>query len=352
MEAKNRTYIVLWTTGRCNLRCRYCYAYGDRLQQDMDFAVARKALDYFKDTPLKIQFTGGEPLLNFELIRQVYDYAKSQGYDCVFQLQTNGTLIDADIAAEIKAMGISTGVSLDGPFDVNEISRGGTKQALRGIQSLGRSGVIVNLNSTVTAQNVTRLPELMDFAVYLGNVAGIGLDLVRFSGRAGEKDSMVAKPEAEELIEAIHALYAKSRFFAETTGVKIGVRPIEEAKKRLMGNLSNRYYCYASCGKSYVILPNGDVYPCGSLKDQKAYYMGNVKKGKLKTISLPSLPESEKCMACDYRKYCPGACPSRIITNGYDAINDHLDCVMRKTAFSLAAAEIEGKKASKQNTEA
>lgn len=343
MKDKNRTYIVLWTTGRCNLRCRYCYAYGDRLQQDMNFVIARKALDYFKDTPLKIQFTGGEPLLNFELIRQVYGYATSQGYDCVFQLQTNGTLIDAYIAAEIKEMGISTGVSLDGPIDVNEALRGGTKRALQGIQLLGQNGVIVNLNSTVTNQNVKRLPELMDFAVYLGNVAGIGLDLVRFSGRAGERGSMVAKPEEAQLIEAIHALYEKSRFFAQTTGVKIGVRPIEEAKKRLMGSLSNRYYCYASCGKSYVILPDGDVYPCGSLKEREEYFMGNVRQGKIKSLSLPSLPENEKCTACDYRNYCPGACPSRIITNGYDAVSDNLDCAMRKTAFDIAAVEIQGK---------
>ncbi len=339
-KKEDRTYLVLWTTGRCNLRCKYCYAYGEQWQRDMDFAVAQKAVDALKDRPLKIQFTGGEPLLNFKLMRQVYAYAKNQGYDCVFQLQTNGTLIDADIAAEIREMGISTGVSLDGPVDVNEALRGGTKRALQGIQELGKKGVRVNLNSTVTAQNVERLPELMDFAVYLGNVAGIGLDLLRFSGRAGEKESPVEKPGEAQLVKTIYALSEKSRYFHETTGIKIGVRPIEEAKKRLRWKLNNRYYCYASCGKSYVVLPNGDVFPCGTLKDHKEFYMGNIHEGQIKSCSLPSLPKNDSCVACPYHQYCPGACPARVITNWYDTSSDHLDCTMRKTAFAIAAEEI------------
>jgi uncharacterized protein len=307
----------------------------------MAFETAARVLDYFADRPLKIQFAGGEPLLNFDLMRQVVEYAKSREFDAVFQLQTNGTLIDERIAVDIKKMRIRTGVSLDGPFGVNEAVRGGTKLALEGIQNLGRAGVVVNLNATVTAQNVERLPELMELALYLGNVAGIGLDLIRFAGRANDPLNAVQKPGEEQLIQALYALNAKSAYLYRNTGVRIGIRAIEEAKQRLSCSGCGENYCYASCGKSYVILPDGDVYPCGSLIDRVEYYMGNINEGNIKSITLASALKNEGCAKCDYREACPGGCPSRKITNGYEYAEGSLDCVLRKTAFEIVKKEMQ-----------
>jgi uncharacterized protein len=329
----DRVYIVLWTTGRCNLQCKYCYAYSADHQTDMDFSTAKKALDLFGRTPMKIQFAGGEPLMNFDLIRQVYDYIKCQNYNAVLQLQTNGTLIDGKIAAELKKMNIHMGVSLDGSFGVNESLRGGTKLALDGIQNLARAGIVVNLNCVVSAANVERLQELPDLALYLGNVAGIGLDLVRYSGRAS--DAAVRQPEAEQLVQAVWALYEKCEFLHRNTGIRIGIRQIEEARIRLARNGCGGNYCYASCGKSYVILPDGDVYPCGSLKDRKEYYMGNINDGMIKSMALASPTKGEVCAACEYRDACVGGCPARAITNHQTLVTGSLDCVLRKTAFEI-----------------
>lgn len=333
---KERIYIVLWMTGRCNLKCKYCYAWSPNRQQDMNFETAKKALDFFKDLPMKIQFAGGEPLLNYDLICNIYKYVKQQNYDAVFQLQTNGTLIDERIAVGIKKMRIRTGVSLDGPFGVNESLRGGTKLALDGIQSLGQTGVVINLNSTVTAQNVERLPELLELALYLGNVAGIGLDLIRFAGRANDPVNAVQKPGEAQLIRALYALHEKSAYLYRNTGVRIGIRAIEEAKQRLSGAVRGDSYCYASCGKSYVILPDGDVYPCGSLIDKEEYYMGNIIGGNIKAKALASPLKNENCAWCEYREACPGGCPSRMIINGDVFAEGSLDCTLRKTAFEIA----------------
>jgi uncharacterized protein len=335
---KERTYLVLWPTERCNLKCKYCYAYSDGPQGDMAFETAQKALDYFGDTPMKIQFAGGEPILNFELIRQIHRYISSRGYDAVFQLQTNGTLIDERIAADIKKMRIRTGVSLDGPIGVNELLRGGTKLALEGIQNLARAGVTINLNSTVTSQNVERLPELLELALYLGNVNAIGLDLVRFTGRA-ILDSDVHQPEAEQLIRTLWALYEKSENLFRTTGIRIGIRPIEEARTRLACPGCSSHYCYASCGKSYVILPGGDVYPCGSLRGKKEYYMGNILSKKIDRMALAALQKGEACSECAYKDACAGGCPSRAVTNTLQSVDGSLDCVLRRTAFDIVSSE-------------
>lgn len=68
MKEKEVVLIVLWTTGRCNLKCRYCYALPAGQQRDMDFVTAAKVLDYFGQQPMKIQFAGGEPLLNYIIV--------------------------------------------------------------------------------------------------------------------------------------------------------------------------------------------------------------------------------------------------------------------------------------------
>ena len=338
--AGDRNYIVLWPTDRCNLKCRYCYAYSEGRQSDMSFETAKRVLDYFTGEPMKIQFAGGEPLLNIDLIKQIYSYVKTTGNDTIFQLQTNGTLIDSKNAQMIAQMRMRTGVSLDGPVYINEQLRGETHRVLEGIRNLAYAGVKVNLNATVTSMNVDQLPELLELALYSGNISGIGLDLIRFSGRAGLSSNTLQKPSEEQLIKALYALYEKSNYLYESTGIKIGIRSIEEAKQRLKFDSSSGYYCYASCGKSYVILPDGAVYPCGTLAGRQEYFMGNVNDGKIRPLSLPSLPQSEKCRACKYRKHCPGSCPSRQITNGYTTPDDSLDCVLRKTSFELAEAEI------------
>jgi uncharacterized protein len=300
----------------------------------MKFSTAQRALDYFGNRPMKIQFAGGEPLLNFDLICQVYAYVKSRKYDAVLQLQTNGTLIDEKTAVMIKKMQLRTGVSLDGPFGVNEALRGGTKQVLEGVGNLARAGVTVNLNATVTSENVTRLPELMDLALYLGNVSSIGLDLLRYAGRA--RDNVVRPPEPVQLIQALRALAERSDYIYRNAGVRIGIRPIEKAKRHLSGLVQNDYYCYAACGLSYVVLPDGGTYPCGTLAGRKEYFLGNINDGAVGSMALPSIPKGTGCTTCRDATTCFGSCPARAITNGCSNISDSLDCVMRKEAYKLA----------------
>jgi len=94
--------LVLWVTTDCNLRCRYCYANGGDKAEYMDWQVARQALDIMikESRGFKIQFAGGEPLLNMELIEQVVDYTRNM--KVVYQLQTNATLIDAGISRRLN----------------------------------------------------------------------------------------------------------------------------------------------------------------------------------------------------------------------------------------------------------
>ncbi|MFZ7120850.1 MAG: radical SAM protein [Eubacteriaceae bacterium] len=335
---KERISIVLWTTSKCNLKCKYCYASSVKERRGMDFKIANRVLDFFSDYPMKIQFAGGEPMMNYDLICKVYEYVKKSRYDALFQMQTNGTLIDRERAKRIKEMKIAIGVSLDGPPTINEWLRGKTKQAVEGIQVLAKEEIMVNINSVVTSKNVNELPELADFVLYLGNVAGIGLDLLRDAGRMKENACLIKKPTAKELKLALNLLYERCEFLYKHFGKRIFIREIEEAKKRLTHTVASNDYCYASCGRSFVILPNGDIYPCGSLIDDSKYYMGNIMKDtSLKNISL-SKQDAGQCRGCEYFSICPGGCPSRLIINKNIHQEETLDCVLKKTAFEIASA--------------
>ena len=85
--------LILRLTNRCNLACRYCYAACDGLNgdsggSDMTFETARKAIDLFAQPGdrLRIQFTGGEPLLCVDLMAEIFDYVKKAGIQIRFSL--------------------------------------------------------------------------------------------------------------------------------------------------------------------------------------------------------------------------------------------------------------------------
>ena len=76
-------YLILKITNRCNLNCIYCYA-DNKNSKDMDFKTAKNSIDYILSDDadkLKIQFTGGEPLLNFDLIEKVIKYCNKNYND-------------------------------------------------------------------------------------------------------------------------------------------------------------------------------------------------------------------------------------------------------------------------------
>lgn len=334
--SKESVLIVLWTTGRCNLACEYCYAGLTHLKADMDFETAAQTLDLFSDHYMKIQFAGGEPLLNYPLICQVVSYVKEKNYDASFQMQTNGICITPEIAVGLKKMKIALGVSLDGPPEVNEFTRGRTRDVIAGIGCLANEGIKINLNSVVTSHSVTQLPKLVSFAYYLGNVGGIGLDLLRDAGRARDQRAIIKKATPEQIKTALTKMVETAEELYRLTGKKIVIREVHEAKQRLKMTSCNKEYCYASCGRSYVVLPSGDVYPCGSLIENPKYFMGNVVKARpLKNVVIVKA-ESQGCKTCDYYSICPGGCPSRLILNDEKKQDTSLDCVLKKAAFELA----------------
>lgn len=134
LENKIRN-ITLQVTQKCNFRCEYCaYSgiYNNRSHSNkiMTFNIARKAIDFLINhssgsKQINIGFYGGEPLLEFNLIKDCIKYAetKSIGKDLSFNLTTNGSLINHEIVEYFASHNVAMSISIDGPKEIHDKNR-------------------------------------------------------------------------------------------------------------------------------------------------------------------------------------------------------------------------------------
>jgi uncharacterized protein len=199
--------IILEVTERCNLRCNYCIyhskhqSYREFGNKNMSIALAKKAIDFLAsyskcNKEIYIGFYGGEPLINFPLIKQSIKYAKNLFNDqkITFSMTTNATLLTEEIADFLVANEMSIIISLDGPKDIHNQNRvfinqeGSFTSTLKGVENLikayckqkiepnfGFNMVITNAyNQKIYDEiydlfnSIKNLPE--NFAVTLGGV--------------------------------------------------------------------------------------------------------------------------------------------------------------------------------------
>lgn len=167
--------LVLSLTGQCNFACRYCYAAEhERSMMSPETALAAVKLAADGGERFVIQFSGGEPLLNFDCLKAVVDYVHQEKLPAVLQLQTNGSLLTDKIAKYLYKNKVAIGVSLDGRPAVNDKLRlkkngyGATGEILKGIEVLRRNNIACGVTCVVTSENVDTLEGIVDFCLFFG----------------------------------------------------------------------------------------------------------------------------------------------------------------------------------------
>ena len=308
--------LVLRLTERCNLQCEYCYAARDgEAPFDMDEQTALRAVELCcaPGSKLKIQFTGGEPLLKVDLMEAVHDYGMRTGRKLFLSVQTNGTLLSENVCRRLKAMRCGVGVSLDGIGEANGLRKfpDGTpafKATAEGIRNLGSVGMQCGLTTVVTCKNAATLGQIPDMALYFGNVGGVGLDLFRPIGRGAGKDYSAP---VNELEIGLRSLKKKVQAVNEA-GRPFRFREMERIRKRKSISGCGDCYCYAQTDASICVDGRGDVWPCSSLAGDRRFYLGNIKNGlpEKKRSTLERLKAPGECMMCDSYAQCLGGCPA------------------------------------------
>lgn len=324
--------LILRLTDRCNLRCKYCYASCSE-NADMSLETAQRAISLFAEPgdKLKLQFTGGEPLLFLELMEDIFRYVKAQGIQTSFSVQTNGTLLTEEVCEVLRKMRCAVGVSLDGVGTANglRVFPDGTPAlyaAAEGIRNLARCGMGCNLNAVVTSVNQHELPGLLDLAATLGGVRGVGLDMFRPLGR-GQGENLTPCPDTlprdiERMLEHREELLH--------LGVDIRVKELEKVRCMLTAEISDvPVYCYAQTGLSAAVDPRGRIYPCASLVGIDSMCMGSVYDERLR--AAPSLDCDPRCASCPDVRICRGGCPAgRVALGG----RSEADCAMHRAVIA------------------
>jgi len=167
-KASQRRPVVVWNITRaCNLACIHCYndSGPEKAANELTTSQAKSVLDDLAQFGVpSVLFSGGEPLMRTDLF-ELLDYAGHKGLRTV--VSTNGTLIDAGTAKQLKQKGVSyVGISLDGIGEVNDKFRGTAgafDNAVRGIRNCRDVGVRLGLRLTLTRRNVRDLDAIFEF---------------------------------------------------------------------------------------------------------------------------------------------------------------------------------------------
>ena len=346
----------------CNLRCAYCFAdegaYHNR-RELMSVETGKRAMDFLiqnsgKRRNLEVDFFGGEPLMNFGMVKEVVKYAREQEkiHDKHFRftITTNGILLNDDNIDFINREMSNVVLSLDGRKETNDrvrcrIDGSGFYDSI--VPKLIRVAESRNQDNYYVRGTFTRYN--LDFADDVLHLADLGF-------RQISVEPVVSAPEApyalrEEDLPKIYAEYEKLveeylkrkkegrgfHFFHFMIDLEQGPCVI----KRLSG-------CGAGC--EYVaITPDGDIYPCHQFVGTEEYRMGNLTDGKLdagirNTFESCNVYTKPKCKECFAKFYCSGGCMANACLLNGDINEPHeISCKLqrKRVECSLYAKAVE-----------
>jgi len=333
MQSQGLETLYLLLSDHCNLRCSYCFIHGSMPEvykrKTMDWKTAQTAVDMFfanvaknpsetKRNRKTILFYGGEPLLNFDLLRKVVLYVEDvyrnelteMGKGFIFSLITNGTLIDETVAVFMAEHSrISITVSLDGPKVINDQKRsfidgrGTYEQAVQGLRILQRAGChSTSLSCTVDEHNVDRLEEVLALSDEFGLLA-INLNPLLDTEQEKVNDAYITKVNSR-MIE--YFLLARQKGVYE-----------ERMMRKIRPFISHRvrpYDCQAT-GSQIVCSPDGQLGVCQEGLGMKNYFFGKVSRefefhrhSVTREWSQRSPLNMPQCYDCPAIGTCGGGC--------------------------------------------
>ena len=338
----------------CQLRCKYCFAStGDfgKGRKLMSFETGKHAIDFLLensgDRPnLELDFFGGEPLMNFNVVKQVVEYARSREKEYNkkfrFTITTNGLLLDDEKIDFINREMSNVVLSIDGRKEVNDFFRvlpngqGCYDMILPKYQKLvaGRGDKEYYVRGTFTNKN-------LDFSNDVFALNEAGFDQISVEPVVGDDDIYAL---TEKDLPAVFAEYEKLALKLlenEKNGKKFNffhfMLDLDQgpcAIKRLRG---------CGCGNDYVaITPDGDIFPCHQFVGIDEYKMGNIDEGtfdqKMKAdFAKAHVYSKPDCRECWAKFYCSGGCNA----NNYQYMGDirtahKISCQLEKKRLECA----------------
>ena len=334
---KNNSKVIkalcLHVAHTCNLNCSYCFASQGKYQGDravMSFEVGKRAFDFLIENSgtrrnLEVDFFGGEPLMNWDVVKQLVAYARSiekeHNKNFRFTLTTNGLLIDDEVIDFLNKEMSNVVLSLDGRREVHDLFRkdyagnGSYERIVPKFRRLveARGGKDYYVRGTFTHNNV-------DFTNDILHMADLGFTELSMEPVvcAPTDPCALTKEDMPKIFEQYEIL-AKEMIKRKKEG-----RPF--TFYHYMLDLKNGPCIYkriTGCGSGteyMAVTPWGELFPCHQFVGDPKYSLGNIYDGitntaiqdEFRSCNAYARPECADCWA---RLYCSGGCAA----NAYHA---------------------------------
>lgn len=337
----------------CNLRCKYCFAHtGDYRGERgvMPIETARAALLFLMERSgtrynLEVDFFGGEPLLNFEVVKAATEYGreleKQYHKNIRFTMTTNALAVTPEMQEFLNREMKNLVISIDGRQEIHDAmrpdagGRGSYARVLANAKKLvaARSDKEYYIRGTYTAKNP-------DFAQDVLSIVDEGFDAVSVepvvtSGELALSEEML--PRLFDEYDCLARQYEQRRkdgrpftFFHFMVDLTSG--PC--LNKRLRG---------CGAGSEYVaVTPSGEIYPCHQFAGQQDFLMGNVFDNTFDAEIQHRFCENhvfkkESCRTCWAKYYCSGGCAANAYFENGDIGKPHkISCELEKKRLELA----------------
>lgn len=341
----------------CNLKCKYCFAsQGDFNGPKglMSLEVGKASIDFLIDNSgsrknLEVDFFGGEPLMNFEVVKELVEYGnkKAEEKNKIFRftITTNGVLLNDEIIAYINEHMHNVVLSLDGRKEINDVMRptinnkGSYELIVPKYQKLieGRKDKFYYIRGTFTRNN-------MDF----------GKDVMHFRDLGFELTSMepVVDPDYNDYALRSEDIPRVLKAYEDFALDYLEARKVDEKFKffHYMVDLSGGPCAIkriTGCGAALeylAITPEGYIYPCHQFVGKDEYKMGNIldekhnfPKNIINEFAACNVETKESCKKCWAKFYCSGGCHANAKNFNKDIMVPYEDgCLMQKKRIECA----------------
>lgn len=346
--------LCLHVSHDCDLSCEYCFASkgdyksGRRL---MSRDVALKAVDYLVDNSghrhnIEIDFFGGEPLLNFDTVKEVVAYGRElenkTGKKFYFTITTNGTKLNEERINFINEYMDNVVISIDGRKEVHDAvrydrsGRGTYDRIVPLAKKLvsERSNKSYFIRGTYTSRN-------KDFSKDVMHLAELGFKEISVEPVVGSGDGLFIKEQDVSAIlneyEELALKYLKC--LREGGGFRFYHFNLDLFEGPCI------YKRITACGAGFEYLavsPEGHLYPCHQFVGQKGFILGDVFKGidnkKLKvSFQKNNIFTKEKCKDCWAKLFCSGGCHANAwYSNGNIYEPNEIACTIQKKRIECA----------------
>ena len=352
----------------CNLNCEYCFASQGKYKGEravMSFEVGKRALDFLIENSgsrhnLEVDFFGGEPLMNFDVVKQLVAYARSvekeHGKNFRFTLTTNGLLIDDDVIDFANRECSNVVLSLDGRREIHDRYRvdyngkGSWDRIVPKFQKLveSRGGKDYYMRGTFTHQN----PDFLEDIKVMLDLGFNELSMEPVVCAPGDPSELTAddmKIVMKQYEELAALMLERGRAGKPFTfyHYMIDLEGGPCIYKRISGCGSGTEYM--------AVTPWGDLYPCHQFVGDDKFKLGDIYNGVTNTeaqqcfanCNVYARPECRDCWA---RLYCSGGCAANayhstgsvtgIYKQGCDLFRKRMECaIMLAVARSMDCQE-------------